>query len=119
MDSHQSVQADTFAELLDAWRGEEVKIARLITTDYVGHMLHLSIGDRTGPMYTGWIEEFRLKNPGTEFSVLDQSLAGDRLWTRLEARRADGAVANGMNVSRFVGDRIAEEWAIWSAWWSD
>jgi hypothetical protein len=30
---------------------------------------------------------------------------------------ADGvSVAHGMNVSRFEGDRIAEEWAVWSDW---
>ena len=60
--------------------------------------------------------EFRRQNPGTEFSILDQDLVGDLLWTRLEAHRADGAVAHGMNESRFVGDLIAEEWAIWSDW---
>ena len=77
MVGRQGRHADTFAELLHAWEGEDVLIARLLTTDYVGHMLHLSTGDRTGPMYPGWIERFRLENPGATFSVLDQSLAGD------------------------------------------
>ena len=116
MDAHEIDRAEVFAQLLDAWRGEDVEIATLVTSDYVGHMLHLSNGDRTGPMYPAWIEEFRLKNPGADFSVLSQSLAGDLLWTRLDARREDGAVAHGMNASRFVGDRIAEEWAIWTEW---
>jgi len=116
MDRHERAPAATFAKLLDAWNGEDVEISDLVTSDYVGHMLHLSTGDRTGSMYPTWIAEFRLKNPRAAFSVLDQSLAGDRLWSRLVARREGGTVAHGMNVSRFFGDRIAEEWAVWSDW---
>lgn len=69
-----------------------------------------------GKEYPGWIQSFREANPNTRFLVHDQSTSGDRLWTRLRATREDGGVADGMNVSRFVGDRIAEEWAIWSGW---
>jgi hypothetical protein len=88
----------------------------LITSDYRGHMLHLKDGERTGSMYPMWIKLFKDGNPGTHFTVEDQSSDGDRLWTRVLARREDGATAHGMNESRFVGSRIAEEWAIWSDW---
>ena len=116
MERHESMQAETFTKILGAWRGQEVEIAELIADDYVGHMLHSLVGDRTKTTYRSAIDEFRLTNPGTTFSILDQSLAGDRLWTRLQACREDGAVASGMNVCRFAGEQVAEEWAIWSAW---
>ncbi len=50
------------------------------------------------------------------FAVVDQSSADTRLWSRLIAHGPDSRRANGMNVSRFEGDLIAEEWAIWSDW---
>ncbi len=110
-------QIQTFARLLDAWNGDDPDVVlKLITSDYAGHMLHLEDGERTGPMYPMWINRFRDANPGARFTVEDQGSAGDRLWTRVVAHRADGAHANGINESRFVGSRIAEEWAIWSAW---
>jgi len=110
----------TFARLLAIWTGgDTAQIRTLITDDDVGHMLHLpGQGERTAASYPEWIERFREANPGTTFEVHDQTAAGDRLWTRLSARRADGASAEGMNVSRFAGELLAEEWAIWSPWTS-
>jgi SnoaL-like polyketide cyclase len=110
-------QSATFGRTIEVWSGgDPTDILALITADYVGHMLQLEKGQRSAQDYPGWIQSFREANPNTAFFVQDQSASGDRLWTRLQATRGDGAVSHGMNVSRFVGERIAEEWALWSAW---
>jgi hypothetical protein len=106
-----------FDELLLAWNdGDPERVNALITADYRGHMLHLPHGERSGADYPQWISNYRLANPGARFGVEDQSSSGDRLWTRLTARLPNGDVAHGVNISRFDGDRIAEEWAVWSTW---
>ena len=91
-------------------------ILKLVLPSYRGHMLHMKDGERTAQMFPGWIQNYQETNPGTVFTVHDQVSVGDRLWTRLSARRRDGFTANGMNQSRFDGELIAEEWAIWSSW---
>jgi len=112
-----AARAAVFDRLLGIWNGGDPDtVHELITHDYLGHMLHLESGERTGFEYPGWIHAYREANPATRFRVVDQGATGDRLWTRLVATRAAGGAANGMNVSRFVGDRIAEEWAVWSPW---
>jgi hypothetical protein len=117
MDAVPHSRAEVFGRLLDAWSsGDPAAILALITDDYVGHMLHLEQGQRSAHDYPKWIQSFRDANPGTRFHLHDQSSSGDRLWTRLRAVRGDGYIADGMNVSRFVNERIAEEWAIWSGW---
>jgi hypothetical protein len=109
-----------FGRLIDVWSGgEPADILALVTADYVGHMLHLEHGQRSRQDYPGWIQAFREANPNTRFLVEDQSASGDRLWTRLRATREDGAISHGMNVSRFVGGQLAEEWAVWSGWMLD
>ena len=118
MDASLTGRSTTFARLLLLWNGGDPDgVSDLITTDYRGHMLHMADGERSGEQYPQWIRDFRLARPGVRFEVADQATSGDRLWTRLVATTGDGAsVAHGMNVSRFEGDRIAEEWAIWSDW---
>jgi len=120
MDALLASRAATFDRLLFAWNDGDPEVVRdLITADYRGHMLYLPNGERSAVEYPQWIRNYRLAFPGATFRVVDQSTSGDRLWTRLEATRPDnhaGGTAHGMNVSRFDGDLIAEEWAIWSPW---
>ena len=117
MDSRLASRAAVFARLLSAWNEADPEDVRaLVTADYVGHLLGPAPGERTARQYPDWIRSYRAANPGAWFSVQDQGADGDRLWTRLSARLGDGSTAHGMNVSRFVGDRIAEEWALWSPW---
>ena len=117
MDAALDSHAAAFGRLLDVWSsGDPADILTLTTADYIGHLLHLEHGQRSAQDYPGWIHAFREANPNTRFLVHDQSMSGDRLWTRLRATRQDGSVAHGMNISRFVGGRIAEEWAVWSGW---
>ena len=41
----------------------------------------------------------------------------DWRFTWVEATRSDtGGTAHGVSISRFDGDLIVEEWAVWSAW---
>jgi hypothetical protein len=106
-----------FDSILALWeRGDTLPVLTRVSANYRGHMLHLKDGERTAKMYPDWIRNYREANPGTVFTVHDQVSVDDRLWTRLSARRADGAVANGMNQCRFESELIAEEWAIWSSW---
>jgi len=118
MDGSLTSRAATFERVLLAWNGGDPNAVRaLITTDYQGHMLHLSNGERSAQQYPQWIRDYRLAWPGVTFDVVDQASSGDRLWTRLMATSADtGSVAHGMNLSRFDGELIAEEWALWSDW---
>lgn len=109
--------ATTFELLLRVWQeGDPTIVLDLVTEGYAGHMLHLPSGERSASMYPDWIARYREDHVGTRFEVQDQTVAGDRLWSRLVALKPDGSFAHGMNVSRFVEGRIAEEWAVWSAW---
>lgn len=109
-----------FDELLAAWNGgDPERVQDLITANYRGHMLHLPNGERSSADYPEWIRNYRRANPGARFGVEDQSSSGDKLWTRLTAHLPNGDVAHGVNISRFDGDHIAEEWAVWSPWLPD
>jgi hypothetical protein len=120
MQTHLAQRSALFDALLFAWNdGDPERVHDLITADYRGHMLHLAQGERSGADYPEWIRNYRLANPGALFGVVDQSSSGDKLWTRLIARLPNGDVAHGVNISRFDGDRIAEEWAVWSPWLPD
>ncbi len=85
-------------------------------------MLGVRGGERVAAGYAEAIERFRRANAGAAFRIVEQFEAGDRCVTRLEAHRPgiDGAapaVSQGTNISRFDDEgRLAEEWAIWSAW---
>lgn len=115
--------ADTVAAVIDVWNGASIdRLHELLAPDYRGHMLHVSDGERDAPAYLVAIQQYRAANPGTTFRIVEQLAAGVRLVTRLEARRVDelsraATVSRGINVSRFDAQgRLAEEWAIWSAW---
>ena len=119
METILAQRSAVFEQLLQAWNGGDPELVHeLITVDYRGHMLHLTQGDRSASDYADWIRTYRLANPGGRFGVVDQSSSGDKLWTRLRARLPNGQVAHGFNISRFEGERIAEEWALWSPWLS-
>lgn len=113
----------TAAAVIDVWNGAPVdQLHGLLASDYRGHMLHVRDGERDATAYPARIQEFRAANPGTTFRIVEQLAAGVRLVTRLEAFRLDeasgvGSVSRGINISRFDAQgRLAEEWAIWSAW---
>lgn len=111
------------ATILGMWNGDPTEsLPRLLTETYRGHVLGVPTGERDGAAYPGAIAGYRQAFPGVGFHVVDQLETGDRLVTRLEARRAGeasglGSVSHGMNISRFdARGRLDEEWAVWSAW---
>lgn len=113
----------TLAAVLDIWNGAPAdRLAPLLTGTYRGHMLGAPNGERDGAAYPASIERFRAANPGVVFTVVEQFDTDDRLVTRLEAHRSGvtpGTISrsHGINISRFDSTgRLAEEWAIWSAW---
>lgn len=114
------------AAVVDVWNGGSPdRIRGLIAPDYHGHMLHVQDGERDTTTYAGSIERYREANPGAAFRIVEQFDTGDRVVTRLEARRprsveGGSVVSRGINISRFdAAGLLAEEWAIWSAWLDD
>ncbi|MEO7203579.1 MAG: hypothetical protein ABIZ52_01050 [Candidatus Limnocylindrales bacterium] len=110
------------AAVLAMWNGASTAgLLRLLAPMYAGHMLGVVGGERDGAAYPGSIARYRAAFPDVAFLVVEQFDSGDRLVTRLEARRADpdgpSVISHGMNISRFdEAARLSEEWAIWSAW---
>lgn len=113
----------TVAAVVDIWNGATAEgLGRLLAPDYRGHMLGVPGGERVAATYADAIARFRAANAGITFRVIEQVDAGDRCVSRLEATRPGtvtraASSSHGMNISRFDDDgRLAEEWAVWSAW---
>ena len=111
------------AAVLAMWNGAPTDgMPALLAPTYRGHVLGVSGGERDSAAYPGSIARYREAFPDVVFRVVEQFDAGDRLVTRLEARRAGAAAGSestskGINIARFdATGRLAEEWAIWSAW---
>jgi len=116
----------TFRAILAIWNGGPVdRLPELLAATYRGHVLGLDAAERDTGAYRSWIERYREANPGAWFEVVEQIDARDQLVTRLTARRANGAKdsfsgSHGINIAGFdQTGRLAEEWAIWSAWLDD
>lgn len=95
----------------EVWaKGDFSLLSELLTDDFVGH---IGGNDRDVEGLKVDIELFRARHPNLHVDRLEQFEAGDRLVSRLRIYSA-GKVAFGINISRLVGDRIAEEWAVWT-----
>ena len=114
--------ADAVQLLLDVWNGAPSDLLpSILSLHYRGHMLHLPVGERDTAAYPAWIGDYRHNNPNARFETVERFVAGDRVVSRLRATRQSPELgfefANGINISRIDPDgRIAEEWAIWTAW---
>jgi hypothetical protein len=107
----------TFATLIDIWNGDLTKdLLNLLTDDYQGEMLHLEKGARGKKDYPAWISSYLTNCPGVTFTVVEQYEIEGGLLSRVFARKRDGTFAHGFNRSLFVGNLIAKETAVWSAW---
>jgi SnoaL-like polyketide cyclase len=94
----------------EVWvRGDFSNVGELLSEDYVGHS---GLEERNLEGLRTAVELFRAQHPNIHLDVLEQFEAGDRLVSRLRVYSA-GKTATGINISRFEGDRIAEEWAAW------
>lgn len=113
---------DAGQRLLDVWNGAAVDaLPSIVSESYRGHMLHLAEGERDGASYPALIRDYRDRNPTAHFELVERLVAGDRVVSRIRATRHEPnsgpEMANGINICRVDPDgRIAEEWAIWSAW---
>ena len=105
-----------FRRVVDIWQaGRSELIETVVTRDYVGHT---SQGDRSIDGLRTRITEFHALYPNIKFTIEDQLAQGDRIATRLTAvgtSKQTGQTVHlvGLNISRFVGNRIAEEWPVW------
>lgn len=115
MNSEEESKA-LFQELLNTWQtGDLSKVESLVARNYVGHV---SSGDRDIKGLKARIAEFKTKFPDVAFRIDDQFAMGEKLVTRMTARATDSAtgkeiVMMGINISRFTGGLLSEEWATW------
>jgi hypothetical protein len=95
----------------EVWaQGDFSGLSELLTEDFVGH---IGGHDRAGEGLKTEVELFRAHHPNLHIDRLEQFETADRVISRLRIYSA-GKVAYGINISRFVGERIAEEWAVWT-----
>lgn len=105
-----------FRRAVQIWQdGRAELIGSVVTPDYVGHT---SAGDRDINGLRQRISTFHALYPDIKFTVEDQLAEGDRIATRMTAVATAKATGNtvhliGLNISRFVGNRIAEDWPVW------
>lgn len=105
-----------FRHAVGIWQnGRADLITQVVTKDYIGHT---SSGDRNADGLRKRIAGFHMLYPDISFTIEDQVAVGDRVVTRMTAAGTSSATGQrikliGLNISRFVGDRIAEEWPVW------
>jgi SnoaL-like protein len=104
------------ARYLAAWQGEADldTIDELVTDEYVGHM---GLGNRGLAELKRDIAAYRQSARNVRFSIHHRFGEGDYLATRVSVRatgaNGEALTAAGLNISRWEGDRLAEEWAVW------
>ena len=105
-----------FRRAVEIWQqGRAELIDAVVSPNYIGHP---SKGDRNIDGLRARITEFHALYPNIKFTIEDQLADGDRIATRMSASGASKATGKsvhliGLNISRFVGNRIAEEWPVW------
>ena len=97
------------------WNGEEdlANLDALLAPGFVGH---IGSRDRDLARLKEDIVAYRSGASSLRFTVEHQFGEGDFLATRLKAETVqDGTTiaVRGINISRWEGDRLAEEWAVW------
>lgn len=104
-------RSQTFERLLAVWSGEAdlAELESLLAPDYQGHV---GSRQRDPGRLKKDIVAYRHRVPGVRFRVEHQFGENDYLATRLSATAADRTIF-GLNISRWEGNLLAEEWAIW------
>jgi predicted ester cyclase len=116
MESTADRQKAVFRQYIGIWeRGDLQDLPKVLAPDYVGHA---STGDRGIDGLRDRISVFRKEYVDAHFNVELQMAEGDRVATRMTATAiatATGAHVTliGLNISRFEGGRIVEEWPVW------
>jgi hypothetical protein len=108
---------ETMRSYLAIWNGE-VELSALddlVTPGFVGH---IGSRDRDLARLKEDIAGYREAAPSVRFTIHHQFGEGDFIATRVTAEvdRA-GTVTSlcGLNIGRWEGDRLAEEWAVWES----
>lgn len=105
-----------FQQVVMMWQhGDLEKVEELNTPDYVGHV---SQGDRDREGLKARIQAFCSIYPDVVFTIHDQMTDGDKVISRLSACGTHSATGKlteliGINISRVVDGKVAEEWATW------
>jgi predicted ester cyclase len=105
-----------FQQLLNGWQtGDLSKVDTFVARNYVGHV---SAGDRDIDGLKARVAEFNAKYPVAAFLIEDQLAIGEKVVTRMTAHVTDASTGNritlmGINISRFSGGKLCEEWATW------
>jgi len=104
------------ARYLAAWQGEADldTIDEIVTNDFIGHM---GFGSRGLAELKRDIAAYRQSARDVRFSIHHRFGEGDYIATRVSVRATgptgEALSAAGLNISRWEGDRLAEEWAVW------
>lgn len=112
---------ETFDKLLAVWNGDAGidELDSLLAPSYRGHL-----GSRLRDVaeLKRDIADYRDRVPGVRFRVEHQFSGGSYLAARLTAHAVDAsttAIVCGMNISRWEGGLLAEEWAVWETFGGD
>ena len=110
-------RSETFARLLAVWNGEAdpTELDAMLAASYQGH---LGSRSRDAVDLKRDIVAYRARVPDVRFHPEHQFGEGDYLATRLTATAAGRTIA-GLNISRWEGGLLAEEWAIWEPFSTD
>ena len=107
---------DSIRRYLAVWSGDAAvtELDTLMTPNYAGH---LGSRDRNLAGLKRDIADYRRTAPNVRFAVEHQFGDGDHVAARVTAVGTDDSgrpiSARGLNISRWEGDRLAEEWAVW------
>jgi len=113
-----SGEVDVFRRVLHMWEsGDLSEFDRIIAADYLGHV---STGTRNREALRERIQTFRVLYPDIHFTVEDKFGRGEKVVVRLRAVGTNSKTGLkteliGINISRVVSGRIAEEWAAWES----
>lgn len=105
-----------FRRAVEMWQnGRADLIATMVTSDYVGHA---PSGDRNVEGLRKRMMDFHTLYPDIRFTIEDQLAEGDRVATRMtgvgtSTKTGQRMRLRGLNISRFSGNLIAEEWPVW------
>lgn len=106
----------TIRRYIGIWQSGRVdQLGGVIAHGYVGHA---ASGDRDIVGLRTRIAAFRAAYPDMRFTIEDQLADGDRVATRMTAVGRSAKTGQrvrlvGINISRFAGNRVVEEWPAW------
>ena len=112
-----SSPSEGFAQLLAVWNGQidASLLDSLLAPSYVGH---LGSKCRDVGALKRDIAAYRRRTPDVRFRPEHQFSDGAYLAARLTATAGNQTVS-GLNISRWEGGLLAEEWAIWETFDGD